>query len=197
MCSRSPGDAGDGRELVDAYRVDNKGGPAGWGGNLVGDERPEVRDVLALARRAQLFQHARIHAVRAAGDRAQHTATPYHGVQVRRPHAGPLEKAQDGVAPQRVLLGDMGIAPKLVVGMVDARTAPLHVTVVDGHLAGGGARIDDEDAVHRPPRQVSPASRRWHVGHRRVPRLPMMVRSMALPQRRQGCPSRPYTANAR
>ena len=60
----------------------------------------------------------------------------------------------------------------------------------DERQEGRGERDRDRDA-----RPGHPAGSGWHRGHRKADRFEKTIRSMGVPQRIQGSPSRPYAAS--
>ncbi len=134
------GDAGQVGHLVDGHRVDDVGLDPDVAGDVAGQERPQIGCVLGL-RLLQVFGHLLADAVGSRGHRAQQPAAADDGGQLPDIEGVLLQKAEDDLVAEMMLVDDARKGGQLIGLMGDVLTEDLLVTVENGDLGRGGTGV--------------------------------------------------------
>ena len=142
------GHAGVVAELVGIGRVDDEGGLADLDGERVGELAAELRGVLdAVGAAVGMVEQDVVHLVGAAHHGEQAAAASDERVDGVERDAVLLEGLEDEVAAVGHLVGDALELGELGRLVGDVLGEHLGLTVEHADLGGGGAGVDDQDAV--------------------------------------------------
>ena len=141
------GDAGDGRHLVHRHRIVHIGRDALLFSDVQGDHGTQIGGMGRLLHAVQIVAHLLVHHERTGWAGRDLAAPGAHGAQALGGDALLLQHLLHQRAAEVHLIHDLGEGGKLLGAVAQRLLKDALLAVKDAHLGGGGAGIDDKDAI--------------------------------------------------